>query len=319
MVCRQYGLLKVAVFIYCSLFLIIGFKMMQVPRSSDLYSHDHPAQYVLHVNDVNVTAPSNSTANLGPIELIVVPENQLWFYETLVNGDIWDTSKGDRILEQLAHMQALPQKRPEVLTRPAKLVYSMMPYPDPPDLFKKAGCPVHNCIMSKSKGDGPKADAVVLNTNVLPQFKKAPNQVWIFHHLENPTHTGPFRVKDQINWTATYRSDSTIATPYEKFVPYNPQIQGIEQAKNYSDGKNKMVAWFVSNCAARNNRLQYAKELGKFVSVDIYGQCGTLRCPRNQANECFKKLKKDYKFYLSFENHNCRSYITEKLYWNGLW
>lgn len=33
---------------------------------------------------------------------------------------------------------------------------------------------------------------------------------------------------------------------------------------------------------------------------------------------CFEMLNRDYKFYLAFENSNCRSYITEKLYVNGL-
>ena len=288
---------------------------MQVPLSSE------PGSLVLHDRQKHVllTTPYLNIVIVPPGERLAVPEKQLWFHETLVNADMWDTSRGDRILEQLAHMRALPQKRPEVLTKPPKLVYSMMSHWDPPDLFKKAGCPVHNCILSGDQDDGPKADAVMFNINSLPTFEKAPNQVWIFHHLENPRNTGPFSVKDQVNWTATYRSDSTIVTPYEKFVPYNPQIQGIEQAKNYSDGKTKMVAWFVSNCNARNNRLNYAKELGKFVSVDIYGRCGTLRCPRKKASDCFRKLNKDYKFYLSFENHNCRSYITEKFYWNGLW
>ena len=31
--------------------------------------------------------------------------------------------------------------------------------------------------------------------------------------------------------------------------------------------KTKMVAWFVSNCNARNRRLEYARELAKHVQV----------------------------------------------------
>ena len=78
------------------------------------------------------------------------------------------------------------------------------------------------------------------------------------------------------------------------------------------------MAWFVSNCGARNGRLQYAKELQKYIEVDIYGSCGTKRCPRSQAKNCFNMLNKDYKFYLAFENSNCRDYITEKFFVNGL-
>lgn len=68
---------------------------------------------------------------------------------------------------------------------------------------------------------------------------------------------------------------------------------------------------------AQNNRLEFAKELGKFIAVDIYGSCGTMQCPRTDP-ECFNMLERDYKFYLSFENSNCRDYITEKLWVNGL-
>lgn len=78
-----------------------------------------------------------------------------------------------------------------------------------------------------------------------------------------------------------------------------------------------MVAWFVSNCGSRNGRLAYARELAKHISVDIYGTCGPLRCPRHDK-ACFDILDRDYKFYLAFENSNCRDYITEKLYVNGL-
>ncbi|CAG5134563.1 unnamed protein product [Candidula unifasciata] len=52
--------------------------------------------------------------------------------------------------------------------------------------------------------------------------------------------------------------------------------------------------------------------------VDIYGSCGTLTCSRTDGDKCFEMLNTDYKFYLSFENSNCRDYITEKFFVNGL-
>ena len=42
--------------------------------------------------------------------------------------------------------------------------------------------------------------------------------------------------------------------------------------RNYALGKTKKVAWFVSNCGARNKRLEYARELSKHIEVDIYGR-----------------------------------------------
>ena len=52
--------------------------------------------------------------------------------------------------------------------------------------------------------------------------------------------------------------------------------------------------------------------------VDIFGSCGKKSCPKNSAKECFKMLQIEYRFYLAFENSNCKEYITEKFYYNGL-
>ena len=77
-----------------------------------------------------------------------------------------------------------------------------------------------------------------------------------------------------------------------------------------------MAAIVVSNCQASNNRMKYVRELKKYIQVDIYGSCGTFACPED--SDCFDQLKAEYKFYLAFENSNCRDYITEKFYLNAL-
>jgi len=64
--------------------------------------------------------------------------------------------------------------------------------------------------------------------------------------------------------------------------------------------------------------LQFAHELSKYIQVDIYGACGNFKCSRTDANKCFELLDREYKFYLAFENSNCRDYITEKFFVNGL-
>jgi hypothetical protein len=78
------------------------------------------------------------------------------------------------------------------------------------------------------------------------------------------------------------------------------------------------VGWFVSNCGERNTRQKYAQELQKYIPVDIYGKCGTKKCPRSTETECFEMLNRDYKFYLAFENSICKDYITEKFFLNSL-
>jgi hypothetical protein len=58
--------------------------------------------------------------------------------------------------------------------------------------------------------------------------------------------------------------------------------------------------------------------LQKYIPVDIYGKCGTQKCPRSTETECYEMLNRDYKFYLAFENANCKDYLTEKLFENSL-
>ena len=73
------------------------------------------------------------------------------------------------------------------------------------------------------------------------------------------------------------------------------------------------IAWFASNCKTGNNRLQYVRELQEFMNVDIFGSCGTERCPPDDIM-CDSMLQQGYKFYLAFEDSNCRDYITAKFF-----
>jgi len=72
-----------------------------------------------------------------------------------------------------------------------------------------------------------------------------------------------------------------------------------------------MVAWFVSHCVTPNRREDYVKELSKYIPVDIYGKCGNLTC--SNRNHCKEMIRRDYKFYIAFENSLCTDYVTEKL------
>ena len=187
--------------------------------------------------------------------------------------------------------------------------------------FLKDNCPVSNCVLDANRGDSKSADVILWQHNVIskPFIKRPKNQVWAFFLLESPYHTGSLlNMRSEFNWSISYRHNSVIVAPYFKFTPYNFAAKSRRPSRNYASGKTKQVAWFVSNCGARNRRLEYARELGKHIQVDIYGGCGSKSCPRYQANSCFKMLNKDYKFYLAFENSNCRDYITEKFFLNGL-
>ncbi len=235
------------------------------------------------------------------------------------------TDTEDRILNQLSF--ALPvlttQNDGNTPPRPLKIIYDTQPLAKSDkgqQRFLRDQCPVSNCFLTDESSAQPTATAVILHRAYLPTWKRPPNQIWILFMLESPMNTqGLSALNNRINMTATYRTDSTIVTPYERFVPHAnaSQYQLKTPKKNFAAGKKKSVAWFVSNCATRNNRMQYAHELAKYIGVDIYGSCGNLRCSRGNS-ACYQKLSRDYKFYLAFENSNCKDYITEKFYWNGL-
>lgn len=64
------------------------------------------------------------------------------------------------------------------------------------------------------------------------------------------------------------RKDSDVVAPYEKWEYYDGRVKQLEQDRNYALNKTRKVAWFVSNCGARNGRLQYAHELQKHIQVN---------------------------------------------------
>ncbi|KAB7500494.1 hypothetical protein Anas_12378, partial [Armadillidium nasatum] len=93
-------------------------------------------------------------------------------------------------------------------------------------------------------------------------------------------------------------------------------IEKFSYSLNYvMKTKNKLVSWLVSNCNTPSKRGEYVRELQKFIPVDVYGRCGPLKCgQKKQEARCYKKIEKEYKFYLSFENNFCKDYVTEKFY-----
>ena len=92
---------------------------------------------------------------------------------------------------------------------------------------------------------------------------------------------------------------------------------------NYAAGKTKTILWFVSNCKKKftSVRMEYVKELTKYLDVDIYGSstcrlwvgaktdpCRTeekRRIETETGKSCDVGIFSQYKFYLAFENARC--------------
>ncbi|KAK4006460.1 hypothetical protein OUZ56_011613 [Daphnia magna] len=182
-------------------------------------------------------------------------------------------------------------------------------------------------------------------------MNRQPHQRFVFYHFESPENTASTLLDDPrfrynyFNWTMTYRRDSDIflrdfygsviskksfenntrELRYQyksnaegnKFV-FNAtelvnDIPGIKLGKTQWDlitlikQKSKMVTWFVGHCATKIRREEYVRQLSQYVSVDVFGHC-TKSCPY----QCDEMLRKEYKFYLAFENSWCPDYVTEK-------
>lgn len=125
------------------------------------------------------------------------------------------------------------------------------------------------------------------------------------------------------NWTMTYRLGSDVIQPYGWVEPLSLFETSAKSAnnshpvmigRNFALNKNKLVAWFVSNCESKSLRENYVNALAKHIPIDVYGSCGPLRCNRNDMGGCYEMLDRSYKFYLSFENSFCDDYVTEKLF-----
>jgi hypothetical protein len=65
--------------------------------------------------------------------------------------------------------------------------------------------------------------------------------------LEGPFLTHTFERKDVFNWTATYRRDSDIPVPYNRWVYYDERVKQIEKLDhNYAANKTKKVSCSIA-------------------------------------------------------------------------
>ena len=212
--------------------------------------------------------------------------------------------------------------------------------------FVAAGCRYTNCMTTTDKSLVNQSDAVIFHPNDfkptdLPKHRLA-HQRYVFLYYEviaierDRLYIFSHPSKNYFNWTMTHRRDSDILSthPYgsvrsklssmaDMILPrplrlgedppdprsffkdiLNPEVIGK---------KTKQVAWFNSNCVTSGGRENYFREMGEYISIDIYGACGDMKCgPANRTN-C-DDLLRDYKFYIAAENSICPDYVTEKFY-----
>lgn len=211
--------------------------------------------------------------------------------------------------------------------------------------FIKRMCPVSNCYVTSKRGffeDITDFDVIIFHgkeiTRRLPVMPKTRSihQKYIFANMESSDYYPicDTRFDGYFNWTWTYKLNSdeyygyiSIRDNQGNIVGPKTDMQWLrledmdpvnETIKEKIMHKRKIAAWFVSNCEVPSRREQFVNEIQQELeyyglAVDIYGECGTKQCPRNQMDDCLKLIAKDYYFYFSFENSFSEDYVTEKL------
>ncbi|GAB4853964.1 Alpha-(1,3)-fucosyltransferase 11 [Ancistrocladus abbreviatus] len=122
------------------------------------------------------------------------------------------------------------------------------------------------------------------------------------YYAENNIHNARWRGYDVI-MTTSLSSDVPVGyfswAEYDIMAPLQPKTESA------------LAAAFISNCGARNFRLQALEALEKKgIKIDSYGGCHRNRDERVEKVETLKH----YKFSLAFENSNEEDYVTEKFF-----
>jgi glycoprotein 3-alpha-L-fucosyltransferase len=187
------------------------------------------------------------------------------------------------------------------------------------------------------------------NTKQLPfktveeKLNNNPKQIWILWNDENTPIDIKFNeISNLFNWTLTFKTDSEIYEGSYGYFIKNSNInsllfKNIKENLYFNDYKQRKnaILWFVSNCNPKYMfRVNKAIELSKYYPIYIYGKCEPLNNINKQlypnlnyiqlnnkecgrGSKCEEDKLKSFKYYLAFENINCKDYITEKI-WRSL-
>ena len=189
-------------------------------------------------------------------------------------------------------------------------------------------CEYSNCKFYQTEdiGSAFQGDVLIFSSgsNRLSQEVDAlirQRQIWLMYSLESPaySHNKWDSYINGFNGSITYLQDSFPGSlPYGIKVPKSNST--ARTVVDYAKGKTKGAFAYVSNCQSVGyDRLGTMKELGKYINVDIFGDCTkNSPCPGKASVSCEAKLHAGYKFYLAFENSMCKEYMTEK-FWRSLY
>ncbi|CAH2055721.1 unnamed protein product, partial [Iphiclides podalirius] len=274
---------------------------------------------------------------------LVNRESYLPLNESLVDEALQNVARDSRYAEVYRKKERLSKGLKYILLWTQKDYEPLYQLGEGQRAFIKNNCSAINCYVTDDRyffdGDVTGFDAVAFNGRNILHMKRhqlpaarSPHQKYIYFNMESADN---YPVCSEIfdgffNWTATYKLDSDIPFPYIQIRNRDGAVVGPKRNMKWADNqqahedwsfahnKSKVAAWFVSHCSSRSGRKGLVWSLQKALrdyglSVDVYGDCGPLKCPREAKKTCEDMLERDYFFYLSLENSFAEDYVTEKL------
>uniref|UniRef100_A0A914ICB3 Fucosyltransferase n=1 Tax=Globodera rostochiensis TaxID=31243 RepID=A0A914ICB3_GLORO len=196
-----------------------------------------------------------------------------------------------------------------------------------PSLSDKVKCS-HSCDYTDDRRIETNASAIIFFLHEKcpidgwPQHRRA-DQTYVMFTAESPVNTLPYYNRSIMtdtwfNATVTYRTDSTVAMPYDRLVRITPDTPEEDvwtdlEVLNKVRNKSALAFQVVSNCNASSGRELLVKKLSEFMPIDVSGGCTQRACDQN----CYWQKMESHFFYLAFENSVCPQYVTEK-FWRSL-
>lgn len=148
--------------------------------------------------------------------------------------------------------------------------------------------------------------------------KRYTRNAWVFYCVESQLNAMTGMISHApFNFSMTFSRDADIRTHYGKCLARVPPDPQAVPSFSSLRAKSKLAAALISNCRTHSKRENLIRQLKQYIPVDVYGACGSHKCPQGsngQPDACEEHISHNYKFILAFENSLCTDYVTEKAF-----